>query len=270
MLHITNVTTSSMLTVLLAVSLSATGCEGDDVDDFGAGTPIMDRSSLIGSWTRGTDTSSNTMTFDGNGDFTDAYTAGDYSADTDEGRWSLNNSALSNTYDEFYEDTTYTEREREVESVYIAIIDNILYWEVFHRTSGNGGLDGTWELGWRDNATYEGREDGITYSESERVLSIATLTISGDTFALVEEVTWSESVTEGGERYSDSGRDTYESSGTVRLDGDTVYVTFTQDRGDPVPEEYRIETQTGWLLSDSVLSFGNEIALPNRGGYTRQ
>ena len=162
----------------------------------------------------------------------------------------------------------------ESESFYIAIIASRLYMHVYHRASGTSGdADGTWVNGARMRARGVEREGPHEYSGEFSEKVTAMLTISGDEYTIQMRDSWSESERGEGETYSESDTEEMEESGTVRIDGDRIFLTTTMIDGRALDSDEQLEYFLGWVVGD-ILGAGRDMETVEEPGpesyYERQ
>ncbi len=242
-----------VLMLLIGAAFALSACKGDG-DNFGANTPQMSSSELVGTWEQ--DDGSRIRGFEFQNDNTVVlYSEDEGDRHQNEDRWSLNRSALSLIHEESEEEGEFAYSSRRTNAFFIAIIASRLYMHVFHRKSGSSGdADGTWVHGEKVHGRDMEREGRHEYSGEYYETVESTLTISGSRFTIRERVAWRESESGEGESYSESDSEEGEESGTVRLEGDMVFLTTTEENGQALDSEDQYEHFLGWVLGDVVVT----------------
>lgn len=238
--------------MIIAV-VAACGCRGGG--DDGGESQLLRSGDLVGIWGDGGED----LEFRSNGTFIDW--------SRDEAIWSIEDGMLSISYRVVLEDDGCTFTDEEGFSATAAIVDEILYIAVSVRSDGSGdGVDGTWE--YREQEWGEATERCVGYTDSmwETEEYRTRITISGSTFE--SEEFNHEAASYGEENWDETWTET--SSGSVRVDGDSVFVTVTERDGTPIPEDEQFESHLGFRVSPDVLvesSLGDDL---DDYGYRRQ
>lgn len=213
----------------------------------GGGVRLISSASLIGTWSQ-TDSWGETRSYEfrNDGTCTRQMMMGSktYEYEID---WSLEGNSLTLNYEERDGDWNLTETITEE----AAIIGDHLYIGVFIRTTPGETLDGTWRHS--DSGVYEeSGPDCREYGSGEFSL---TITVTGDTFTATGREQWDEHGNCPGEEFDDVGSEETDFRGTVRLEGDEIFLTVTEDGGVAIPEEFQEESRVGYFVSENVVAW---------------
>jgi hypothetical protein len=252
------------MSVLTAILLP--GC--DDDDGGGTGSGVLTRDALIGTWAWSDGANSESYELRGDGTMTYDYTDEEGSASY-EGAWSVTGGVLETSIGETGTDGDVTYTWEETYASRAAIVGDVLYlYGAGVRTSGSGSsLDGTWEF--EESEVYSETETGPagTYTENGGAEYEETVIIDGSAF----ESTWREREYE--ELTGDTPSDIEESgttSGTIRVEGDAIYVTVTEEDGTPIPSSEQAEEFLGHRAAPNVIVASEEGVSLDDLGYQRQ
>lgn len=248
------------LSVLLLASLLVLGCDDGEEEE----SRFLTIEDLAGTWLLEGDWGTDTLEFGEN------LTVLRF-LDTDgilqrrEGNWSLGDDGrLTTTYTRTMTSDGVVEVRTETTTNYPAIIDDQLYLGVLFRTEGEGeSADGTWRS---SDETYEDVVEEppgpppVDFYEQEVE---AELTVTGSEFNYREDET---SADEEGNFY-----DSVRGGGTLRVDGEQLFWTFTRQDGEDLPEDRIEEEFLGRRLGEHVIYFtSSPTDDPLENSYQRQ
>ncbi len=188
--------------------------------------------------------------------------------EVEDGSWSIDDGFLTISAENEESSDGCEVTTRSQERIISAIVDDVFYISVIARTEGSGdSLDGTWK-----NVLDLTNEDERTCSgapiNSVSELSIRrTTTVNGDVFERSEEETGFDEIDGEREEYDESSTE----SGTVRIEGDRIYLTVTERDGVPLLNDEQQENLWAFRVSPSVAvmaSLGHESS--SDLGFLRQ
>lgn len=243
-------------------SFDAISFFGFDCEDDRYGT--IDVEAVLGTWVR-TETNAFTKTIEFYNDGTALITT-EYIAPVNEGRidtheasWTLCDSIL-----EIHEVDSETGEEG-IEGSHAAIVDDVLYRIAYVKADGSTDeLDGLWGItGYEfwDNHSEEKRETVIAYE-------VESLRVEGENYT--RTITEFESWELPGDPFNTEA-ETVEYSGTIRVDGQRIFITDTERNGEEIPVELRVEDLFGFRIAPSVITFGGDPdGDPTDMGYVRR
>jgi hypothetical protein len=151
-----------------------------------------------------------------------------------------------------------------VEQSTLAVVGDRLFFGALLRTEGEGEtLEGPWHAvdGEREEVTVD--DGGDVTTEVEEHLTTIEVTIDGDRV----DTRFEETQVVEGQTYF--GRERL--VGTLRLDGDRAWVTYTEQDSAPIPEEEQEEELLGWILDGDTLDIAtSEDGDPAEDAFLRQ
>lgn len=234
-------------TLALLISLSALtvifGCRGGEE---AVGIRVIDANSLLGTWSQIDTHSSETFEFLGGGRLLHRSEYGSEVYES-EGQWRLQGNSLQ-LYDEARDGNYY---ELEEETIQSAIVDNVLYLGVFIRRSSGNTLEGTWHYSEDENIEIDFPDCQGEATENER----SNLSINGSSFTFTEQETWMERGNCEGKTFDESDTEIYQYRGQIRLEGENIFMTRTEEDGVEIPANEQIEEHWGYFLSEHVIVY---------------
>ena len=262
------VVAAAIVTTSVLAALLLPGCNEDDDDGDGNGSGVLTRDALVGTWAWSDGTNSESYEFRGDGtltyDYTDELGPGSY-----EGTWSVTGGVLETILGgtETEDGVTYT-WEGTYASRAAVVGDTLHLYGAGVRTNGSGSsLDGTWELLETEEGTTTATGPDGTDTSSEAYEYEETMTIDGSTF----ESTWRELEFEevtGNPPVDLEETGTY--GGTIRVAGDSIFCTITEEDGTPIPSADQAEEFLAYRAASNVIVLAEEGASLDDLGLQRQ
>jgi hypothetical protein len=237
---------SILLAVLIALNVGACRSTGDP-----SGPGSLVSGDIVGTWTSSDGVTTTTMEFRADGTRTETYDDGE-GPDSYESRWEADGDMLVFVNEESGSDDGCSFASHYSDAFTTAIVDETLFMFVYLRTNGSGGgLDGTWTFSTISTERHESSCEGESYSSQLTYEHHATLVIEGEGFELTTTVR---------EAYDSDGgvpedyTETWTDRGTLRIDGETIYSTATEQDGEPIPEDEQYEELLGTRAAPDVIA----------------
>ncbi len=228
----------------LVLALMAMGCDDGNGDDPPSRFVTVD--ALSGTWLRESTWGTERTEFGVN--MTVVFTVSDeLGTDTWDGAFEITEGGrLVTTVEGSSFDENVTETWSIIDQAIPAVIGDRYHPSVLHRTEGLGAaLDGSWAFIESNLEEVIIDDAGDITTESDEYLVTVELTIEGDQVDMRTE----ETQIVDGDNYFDTER----LIGTLRIDGEQIWVTYTESDTSPIPEDDQEEEFFGWKLSENVI-----------------